>query len=147
MRRSKELPEHDPTKREPEAVSRIPHTEESREEEERLNPPGKSKGYAKPYLRSEDIPFWFTDIGTEYEGLDETIKKEIIAGFNTLPIEIKKDILKQLQDEARLGNFNDEDGELDVSNVFDRARFLVDRNLEIVEKGIEKRSGGRSQRF
>ncbi|MBU6415475.1 hypothetical protein KGQ34_04535 [Patescibacteria group bacterium] len=58
MKSSKEFFESDPTKREREAVSHLPHTEESREEEERLNPArhaAKSKGYRGPYKNIEDV--------------------------------------------------------------------------------------------
>lgn len=51
----------------------LPHTAESREEEERVNPPGRSggRGYAAPFLNIEDVP----DTGANPE--EEAMIKEV----------------------------------------------------------------------
>lgn len=69
---SEELKAAGKKKKEAVPVRSLPHTEESREEEERVNPPGRSggRGYATPFLNVEDI----ADSGMNPE--EELIAKE-----------------------------------------------------------------------
>lgn len=74
-------------KKEAAPVRSFPHTEESREEEERVNPPGRSggRGYTTPFLKVEDV----ADTGMNPE--EELMAKEE-AGVGEDVVAEEKDI-------------------------------------------------------
>ena len=79
-------------------VQHLPHTEESREEEERVNPPETSNAFYGKFIEPEDIPNWFNDMGIDRDDDLSIEVKNLIGRFNTLQRE-NEDLAKEtLQD-------------------------------------------------
>ena len=125
-----------PNEREKKAGFRLPpHTEESKEEKERLN----QEDDLRRFLKVEDIPDWFTDTGEEREeekSPEETKWEEMVDDFKTLSVAVQQELLEDMQRKMKRKFFKTK------AEMVEHFRYLVDKNLEVMRR--EER--GRRQR-
>jgi hypothetical protein len=116
-----DFPKEKKEKKFKEGTPGLPHTEESEEEAERL----AGGPYRRKFLGIEDIPNWFSDTGEKKEKEKENRKREEIKdAFGKLPVLVQREIIRQLESEQKINP---------RLNVVERANYLVDRNLKLIE--------------
>jgi len=116
----------------------LPHTEESREEQERLN----QEDDLKRFLKVEDIDTWFNDIGqeleledigTEEEEAEKDKFEDLIRDFKNLFIPVQQELLQDMQAKMKRNFFRTK------KDMIEHFRYLVDKNLEVMKKQSRKR--------
>ena len=105
----------------------LPHTEESREEQKRLN----QEDDLKMFMKVEDIPNWFTDTGEEREedkSPEGMKREELVDDFNTISVAVQQELLKDMQSKMKRKFFKTK------KEMMENFRYLVDKNLEVMKR-------------